>query len=140
VREKETNEAAGPAPAVRRRFADFADPFMNGIAARYPPDELVRYTFEALEAWGADNGLPRKPEQTAHEFAQQLGEAAAGIARNARLLADLYSRAAYAPGSLSDASLRRLEELWRDLRGEAVMAAPTSTGESQGGVGHPGST
>ena len=47
-----------------RRFADFSDPFAAGTAGRYPPEELVRYTFEALEAWARDNGQPRLPEQT----------------------------------------------------------------------------
>ena len=52
-------EQAGSQKARLARFADFRDPFVDGTAGRYRPEELVRYTFEALEAWGRDHGHPR---------------------------------------------------------------------------------
>ena len=56
----------------RRRFADFSDPFAAGQAAGWPPEELVRYSFAALEAWAAEHGHPRQAEQTPHEFARSI--------------------------------------------------------------------
>ena len=38
---------------ARRRFSDFSNPFATGAADAWPPEELVRYTFEALEVWSA---------------------------------------------------------------------------------------
>jgi hypothetical protein len=152
-RRKEADEAAGseggPKQPLPRPFADFADPFATGTAGRYSPDELVRYSFEALEAWARERGCPRQPEQTPHEFAQNVGKHAASLARDARILAELYCRVAYAPGKpfaaasscryddwgqqqtcpaasvptadweLPPTSVDSLRELWRQLRSAA---------------------
>lgn len=109
-----------------KRFADFSDPFASGVAGRYPIVELVRYTFEALEAWARDNGLPREPDQTAHEFARQIAMQIEPLAAPARTLADLYSRAAYAPKTLPASTADDLHEFWQLLlRVEASrFAAP----------------
>jgi hypothetical protein len=111
-------EAQRPA-SPSRRLADFVDPFAAGTTDRFSPDELVRYSFEALEAWGRESGSPRQPDQTAHEFAQRVGDLAEPLARDARMLADLYCRVAYAPGTLPRTSLRPLQAFWRNLRIEA---------------------
>ena len=129
-------EAASPeaAPVRARRLADFVDPFAAGTAGRLSPDELVRYSFEALEAWGRETGTPRHPDQTAHEFVQQVGILAEPLARDARLLADLYCRVAYAPGTLPRRSLRPLEAFWRNLfagcHGETLLEGPIAEGRS----------
>ncbi|MHC4180879.1 MAG: DUF4129 domain-containing protein, partial [Planctomycetota bacterium] len=125
-RRKEADEAAGtesgPKQPLPRPFADFADPFATGTAGRYLPDELVRHTFEALEAWAREHGCPRQPEQTPHEFARNLGTRAPSVAREARSLADLYCRVAYAQsavgtlGTLPAASVDPLKQLWQQLR------------------------
>ena len=50
---REAEKAAAEEAAKQRplpRFADYKDPFAAGVAGRYRPEELVRYTFEALEA------------------------------------------------------------------------------------------
>ena len=104
------------AAAAPRRFADYADPFAAGAAGRYRPDELVRYSFEALEAWARDNGLAREPDQTPHEFSQRIGVRVASLAGDVRTLAELYYRAAYARGSLSPTAVRPLASLWEHLR------------------------
>jgi len=111
-------------PVALRRLAEFVDPFAAGTAHQLPPDELVRYSFEALEAWGRQSGCPRQPDQTAHEFAQQVGLLAEELAHDARRLADLYSRAAYAPGSLSAASVKPLARLWQKLLAAETQASP----------------
>ena len=99
-----------------RRFADFTDPFATGVAGRSSPKELVQYTFEALEAWARDNGHPRLPEQTPHEFARSVGSSVSSLADDTRHLAELYCQVAYASGSLSAASVTRLSHLWQEMR------------------------
>jgi len=106
-------EQSKPAP---RPFADFADPFATGMAGRYSPDELVKYTFEAVEAWARENGFPRGPEQTPHEFARQLARAAQSLGGNSRTLADLYCYVAYSPGRLRAEGTEALAQLWQQLR------------------------
>jgi hypothetical protein len=109
------------------RFADFTDPFAAGTAGRYRPEELVRYTFEALEAWARDTGIPRPPEQTPHEFARSLGSIAAPLADDTRFLADLYCQVAYAPGTLQTAMVARLPRLWQGMRAAARSAVGSAT-------------
>ena len=102
-----------PAP---RPFADFADPFATGMASRYSPDELVKHTFEAVEAWARENGCARGPEQTPHEFARQLSDAAKSLQGHSSTLADLYCYVAYAPGRLRAERTEALARLWQQLR------------------------
>lgn len=101
--------------SLPRPFSAFVDPFAAGIAGRWAPDELVRYSFEALEAWAQERGWPREPEQTPHEFAKQVGAHAGSLSRDARRLADLYCQVAYAPGTLPAANANQLRRLWRQL-------------------------
>lgn len=98
------------------RFAAYTDPFAAGTARGMRPDELVRYTFEAMEAWARDHGSPREPDQTPHEFARAIAVQSPQLERNVRRLAELYSQAAYAPGTLPASRVAPLQELWQDLR------------------------
>ena len=50
-------------PVQQKSFLDFINPFASGDAGRYAPEDLVRYSFEALEAWHAitaGHGRPTK--------------------------------------------------------------------------------
>ena len=117
---------AGPSPSeadlakvLLPQFVDFTDPFAAGTAGKYPPEKLVRYTFEALEAWARDHGFPRQPEQTPHEFARSIGSQVKSVANDTALLANVYCQVAYAPGTLSAGALARLPHLWRNMRAES---------------------
>jgi hypothetical protein len=111
-----------PTPPVP--FASFASPFRNGSATQQSPEELVRYSFEALEAWAREHDLERHPEETAGEFARRLGGATPALESEVKRLAGLYARAAYARGRLPDSSLSTLEKFWERL--ESVSEAPLS--------------
>jgi hypothetical protein len=105
-----------------RRFIEFTDPFAAGTAGGYAPEELVRYTFEALEAWAWDHSYPRQMDQTPHEFARSLASNVTSLGDEPRRLADLYCQVAYAPGTLPAANVARLSHLWRNLRTEPADA------------------
>ena len=98
-----------------RPFSDFADPFAGGQAEHLSPKDLVSYSFEAFEAWAREHQCPRSAEQTPHEFAAQVGTNQKAIARDARNLAVLYARAAYARDSLSAESVAHLRSFWQKL-------------------------
>jgi hypothetical protein len=109
-------------PPRPRQLADFADPFATGMAGRLSSDQLVRYLFEAVEAWARENSCPREPEQTPHEFARSIGRRNPALGQLASCLADLYCEAAYAPGRLAITNLQPLQELWRELRSPPIAA------------------
>ncbi len=120
--EGEEEEATRARPD--RPFTDYVDPFSGGLASRYAPDELVRYTFEATEAWARENGCRRDPDQTPHEFAARLGKHVESLGPGSVTLAKLYCQAAYAPGSLAPRSLKPLADFWQRLRTSHGMVVP----------------
>lgn len=115
---------ATPQPERFRPFADYVDPFAAGIDSRYAPDELVRYTFEATEAWARENGCRRAPDQTPHEFALRIAALAGPLKPGVKTLADLYCQVAYAPGSIHRRSLKPLADFWRRMKGSRGAPIP----------------
>ena len=123
----ETVKASGP-PA--RAFASFADPFAIGKARSMPADEVVRYTFEAFEAWAREHGFPRSPDQTPMELIRQAIPKQSPLQTEARQLARLYNEAAYAPGSVSAAEVDGLATFWALLRQSSETRPPETRLES----------
>jgi hypothetical protein len=97
-------------------FSSYADPFASGLASQVSTEELVRYSFEAFEAWSAERGCPRQRDRTPHELANEVARQNAFIKNEARLLAELYAHAAYARGRVPEAGRGQLEALWRQMR------------------------
>ncbi len=115
-RRPQSEEQPAPAPLPRHKsFANYGDPFAAGIAGRYSPVELARYSFEALEAWARDNGFPRQQDQTVHDFARQIAPQVESLAAPATALAEIYSHAAYSPRTLPADTLPRLRTFWQAL-------------------------
>jgi len=104
-----------PSPAVSLRFSDYENPFFSGAAGRMSPSQLVRYTFEALEAWSREQMVARRPDQTPLEFAQELGRRDPALANEVTSAAELYVRVAYARRNPSRESVDILERLWRRM-------------------------
>lgn len=111
--------AADPPPAPPRPFASYEDPFFSGTARRLPPAQIVRYTFEALEAWSREQVVARGSEQTPLEFAHEIGRRIPTLARDVSETAQLYARVAYARHNPSQESLEVLERLWHRMQSAA---------------------
>lgn len=79
------------------------------------PEELVRYSFSAFEAWSSEHGCPHEPDQTPHELVREVVRLNAHIGADARNLAELYARAAFARGQLPASTSAQLEALWRQM-------------------------
>ena len=100
-----------------RRFAiarspSSAIPSATGDHRRLAPEELVRYTFEAFEAWARDAGHPRSPDQTPAELVRWPSNRKRRSTKQAHRMTRLYSEVAYAPGRISPAAAESLRELW----------------------------
>ena len=96
-------------------FAAFQNPFASGAARSQPPEELVRYTFEALQAWAKEQELERAPDQTPNEFARRLAAYIPELAPEAGQLTRLYSGYAYAGRVPSGDCVNLLQTLWAKL-------------------------
>lgn len=117
----ETEDEESPEEAFRsqgwrpRPFALFPNPFMDGTVDRMSPDQVARYSFEALQAWAHDRDLGRRPEETPMEFAERIGTEVPALEEDVRRLVGLYARVAYARNRLTRAAIDPLKELWTRL-------------------------
>jgi hypothetical protein len=96
-------------------FAAFTNPFLNGLSARCSADALVRYSFDALQAWARERGMGRHERETPLEFAERLGEQVPSLENEAERLALLYAGITYAQETLTADCLPSLKRLWQRL-------------------------
>jgi hypothetical protein len=109
-----------------RPFRSFSNPFADGSAARRSPDELVRYSFAALDAWAGERDLGRGDEETPREFAERLGAAAPDLADASRVLATHYANLAYGRRHAPESARTHVEDLWLMME-EAAMGARSAS-------------
>lgn len=96
-----------------RSFASYGNPFTSFM--ELSTAELVTYTFDALQAWGRENGLPRSLELTPVEFVRLLAEQSSLPEDDLKLLAQHYGAIAYA-GTDPPASARQVtQRLWNAM-------------------------
>src|SRR5205807_2428143 len=105
-------------------FASFHNPFDDGSTGRLPPEEVIRYSFMALQAWAHERQLGRMDNETALEFAARVSDEVPALDADVRQLALLYARAVYARGSVPASSLPAVRQFWQTL--EAVAEQPLS--------------
>jgi hypothetical protein len=105
-----------PEPAEPPRpFVTFQDPFATGEADQMSTAELLRYSFDALQAWANDRGLGRQLGETPLEFVDRLAQEVPALERAALNLANLYVGLAYARKSPSRERVDQLRQFWRLL-------------------------
>ena len=112
--------AAGPVQTPPRPFSAYPDPFLTGMAERWSPDELVKYSFEALEAWARERGCPRAPDQTPYEFARRVAARETSLGKDVVRLSELYNVSAYAQRTVPPSGVSQLRRLWEALRAPAA--------------------
>jgi hypothetical protein len=112
---------AGPPP---RPFSAFTNPFTTGEAAGMSPQELLRYTFAALQAWAWERDLGRQQGETPLEFANRLAEEFPPFGVEVRRVAFLYARAVYARGELPATTSDDVRQFWEKL--ETLAEQPLS--------------
>ncbi len=98
--------------APKRHFSEFSNPFNTGQASAMAPEELVRYTFEALQCWAVDHRNARGHGETPYEFANRLGQKEPLLADDVRQLAWFYTRMAYAQQAPPESVVQNARSLW----------------------------
>ena len=96
-------------------FAVFSDPFADGRAEQLSPQELVAYSFNALEAWAKERDLGRAEADTPLEFTMRVADEAPEMECEILRLGDLYTLAAYAPGQSPAESVVNVQKFWQGL-------------------------
>ncbi len=110
-------KSAGPGAPQRqgRPLSEFKNPFFADKERAGSPEEIILYTFDALQAWTRENGMDRAPEQTAREFCERAGSQLPELADPLRHLSFLYAHAAYGEHLPAHCDLGPLKEIWRRL-------------------------
>ena len=123
-------ESTDQTPArVYRPFASYSNPFTASRAGDWTAEQIVRYSFDALEAWAREMGRARQEHETPNEFTRSLGKQSKQLASSLRRMGRLYSRAAYAPGSLPESCLEDVRGFWQVLPSPILHPAGPATGQ-----------
>jgi hypothetical protein len=122
VSEKSVEKRAS-GPVRPPPFSVFSNPFEDGTASGRDPQELIRYTFAALDSWAWDRGHGREAMETPLEFASRLGIEFIELNESFRRFASLYVRSEYSEAPLPSDALKQLESFWDELiHGAGVVA------------------
>ena len=78
-------------------------------------EELINYSFNALESLGQELGIEREENQTPNEFSQAMAQHITPLGEATLRLGNLYNLAAYAPASLSPSCVQDLQTFWQQL-------------------------
>jgi hypothetical protein len=120
-RKKERVRAGGDVEAEEKEtgpyvppFDSFSNPFQDGTATGRPAEELVGYTFAALESWAADRDAGRKGGETAREFVERLAEEYQRL-ESAGAVAGLVARVAYSQVPLPANAKDVLAAAWEEM-------------------------
>lgn len=126
----DTAESAAPEPkrqTPQKPFQSYVDPYASGLADRMSSNQLVTYSFAALEAWGRDNHCPRAADQTPHEFARMIYQRDRSLESPVRAMADLYCQTAYARGKIDKRSTAVLKKMWDRLKTRRLPSPASSS-------------
>lgn len=102
--------AAKPA---HRFFRQYENPFVTGAVHTWPPEQVILYSYEALQVWAMEQGHDIQPQQTAREFCQSLGSAFPEVDSELNRLSVLYGHAAFARALPPGCELEPVGGLWR---------------------------
>lgn len=103
-----------------RPFASFANPFETGLNHRLTPDDLIVYSFEALEAWAYELELGRSPQETPTEFVRRLELAKPELSDDASRLVSCFVTLTYGRRGFRADVLPILRRFWQALDGRGV--------------------
>jgi hypothetical protein len=125
----EAKEAAAdvkPEPE-RRPFSSYVNPFDAGMDQQLTPDDLVIYSFEALEAWAYEQQIARAEHETPTEFVARIGDARTELGPDAARMVSYFVAIIYGQRGFKSEVLPPLREFWLALE-QAAWKEPAEAG------------
>jgi len=96
-------------------FTAYQNPFLTGNDRIWTPEQLILYTYEALQSWSVQQGQQPAPEKTAREFCRDLADQYPELTDDLRQLGYLHGYAAYATAVPPGTDMEFLRSLWQYL-------------------------
>jgi hypothetical protein len=112
-------EETPEAPPVLEPFASYTNPFLT--PQTWPPEKLVRYTYETLQSWAKEQGVEIEPQQTPREFCARLIERFPDCGPELERFSFFYSHVAFAERLPDDFEIEPLRRLWQYM-GDSVAS------------------
>ena len=109
------------ASPILEPFASYTNPFVTRKEQAWPPEKLVRYTYETLQAWAKEQGIEIEPQQTPREFCARLIERFPECGPDLERLSFFYSYVAFAERLPDDFEIEPLRRLWQYM-GDSVAS------------------
>jgi len=99
-------------------FHSFVNPFETGLDQQLSPDDLVLYSFDALESWAFEQDLARLPHETPSEFVRKLRTARSNSPLDAtsNRLTAYFVALSYGQLTLNTQILPTLQSFWETLK------------------------
>jgi hypothetical protein len=112
---KKGSAKAGPAPDAAKihPFANYKNPFVTGADRSWSPEQVIVYTYEAVQAWAKERGIEFPPQQTPREFCAELGGKHPEIGYELGRLTIYYAHAAYGTHLPASYDVEPVRQLWR---------------------------
>jgi len=117
---------AVPPPVAKRSelplFKTFKNPFLTGGDRVWSPEQLIVYSYEALQSWALEKESPKGSPRTPREFCRQLGEEIPDAAAALEHLAFLYGHVAYGASVPGNFNREHLRLIWEYMSRPRVRA------------------
>lgn len=94
-----------------RPFASFTNPIGTAEAG-----QVVVVTFQALEAWGREQGVRRGEDETPSEYVRRLAARFPTLQQPARRVVDAYNRVVYGRTPANRADVTAASSVWQIMR------------------------
>ena len=120
VKKPAVGKDLSPSVPVLRPFVTYEDPFANGNDRAWPPERLLFYTYDALQAWAKEQRIVPVPQETPREFCDRVMERFPDFGPELEQFSFYYSYAAFATCLPADFDREPVRRLWQYL-GDSVM-------------------
>ena len=107
---------------LRKSFADYTDPFASGRAKNMSPEQLLAYSFNAMEAFARDRGIERLVEETPHEFVARM-TGFPEIQNVAKSFVDQYGLSVFGGRRANRDTFLVCQRLWQTMSNAAPIRA-----------------
>jgi hypothetical protein len=115
---KERSVTSAPPAAKGQPFKFFKNPFLTGGDRIWSPEQLIVYSYDALQSWAIEKAESTGSPQTPRELCQQLGREIPDAAVELDHLAYLYGHVVYGASLPASYDPEKLRRVW------AYLASP----------------